>query len=215
MFIVTSGKNKEMTKRVEDYIQDIVGVDYAELENVGLKLRSLCRDDDWHFQAYKLIQTEGNSYGDAWREVYSRYYGSIYPPKMPTYLSEYYIKRKRLIDDFYENVKPGDKKYEEIIFAEYFNDIIYSKLISLETLWCMEFELDDDFVLLDERDQTIYKFYKFFVQLFLQYTNDICKEYLGFGHNNENEIIDYQEKIDKTLVEFFGKKVNKKTKKRK
>lgn len=214
MFIVTSGKNKEMTKRVEDYIQDIVGVDYAELENVGLKIRSLCQDDDWHFQVYKLMHTEENSYGDAWREVYSRYYGSIYPPKMPTYLSEYYIKRKRLIDDFYESVKPGDKKYEEIIFAEYFNDIIYSKMISLETLWCMEFELDHDFVMLDEEYQAIYKYYKFFVQLFLQYTNDICREYLGFSYNNENEIIDYQEEIDKTLVEFFGKKEYKKIKNR-
>lgn len=207
-------KNKKMTKRVEDYIQDIVGVDFAELENVESKLRSLCQDDDWHFQAYKLVQTARNSSGDAWKKIYGRYYGSMSHPKKPTYLSEYCIKRKRLIDDFYGSVKPGDKKYDEIVFAEYLDQIIYSKLISLETLWCMEFELDHDFVLLDEEYQAIYKYYKFFAQLFLQYTNDICKEHLGFSYNNENEIIDYQEEIDKTLVEFFGKKEYKKNKNR-
>lgn len=207
-------KNKEMTKRVEDYIQDIVGVDFAELENVGLKFCSLCQDDRWNFQTSKLVQIRRHSRVSEWKYVYRRYYGMMDHPKKPIYLSEYFIKRKRLIDDFFGSVKPGDDKYDELYFTEFFCELIDKKLISLESLWCMEFELDHDFVSLDEEEQTIYKYYKFFAQLFLQYTNDICKDnkFLGFDYNNENEIIDYQEEIDKTLVEFFGKKDYKKIK---
>lgn len=215
MFVFARLKNNEMVKRVEDYIQCIVGVDYVELENVATEFRRSCQDGDSNFQASKLIQTKGSFYRDAWEGVYSQYYGVMQSPKKPTYISEYYIKRKRLIDDFYGSVKPGDKKYDEIVFAEYFYQIICQKLISLETLWCMEFGMNHDFVLLDEKDQTIYKYYRFFAQLFLQYTNDICKEYLGVAHNNENEIIDYQTDIDKTLTDFFDKKDNMKAKERK
>lgn len=204
-------KNEKMTKRVKNYIQDITGIDYNELMDIGTKLRSLCRNDNYPFQAYKIVQTEGNSYGDAWKEVYSRYYGlTIVPPKAPTYISEYYIKRQRLIDDLFEKVKPKEKKYDEIVFAEYLSEIICYKLISLETLWCMEFEQDDEFVL-SENNTTIFKYCRFFVQLFLQYTNDICREYLGFGYNNENEIIDYKKEIDDFLVNFFNKKAKEKT----
>lgn len=42
-------KNEKMTKRIKNYIQDITGIDYNELMDIGTKLRSLCRNDNYPF----------------------------------------------------------------------------------------------------------------------------------------------------------------------
>ena len=207
-------EDKKMEKKVKKYIQDIVGINYGELKDLESKLCKLREDNcSYPFYAYKIIQTDGNSYSNAWTDIYDSYYGSIFFLESPTYISEYYIKRKRFIDDLFKTVKLGDKKYDEIVFAEYLDKIIYNELISLETLWCMEFKLDDNFIFFTKDDKLVLEYYVFFVYLFLQYTNDICKEHFEIDSNNEIEIIDYQEKIDSMLVDFFGKKVKNKHKK--